>query len=48
MSTTLLVLSVLILLGIVIFQISKANEYIASLKGADQANDESDLSLIHI
>jgi cytochrome c oxidase subunit 2 len=42
MSTTLLVLSVLILLGIVIFQISKANEYIASLKGADQANDESD------
>lgn len=42
MSTTLLVILVLALLGIVLFQISKANEYIAALKGADQANDETD------
>ncbi len=42
MSTTLLVLLILVAFGTIIFQLSKANDYIAILKGADQANDESD------
>ena len=37
-----LILLIVALLGIIIFQISKANEYVAQLKGEDAANEETD------
>jgi cytochrome c oxidase subunit II len=42
MGTLTLVLLIVALLGVVIFQIAKANEYVAQLKGEDAANEETD------
>lgn len=42
MGTFTLILIIVALLGVIIFQIAKANEYVALLKGEDAANEESD------
>lgn len=40
--TTFLIFLAVFLLGVVIFQISKVNEYVSVLKGDDKANEETD------
>lgn len=42
MGTITLVLLVIALLGVIIFQIAKANEYVAQLKGEEAADEETD------
>ena len=41
--TTYLIIAAIVLIGVLIFQISKANEYVAQLRGEDEAHYESDV-----